>query len=137
MSSVLNMAVLGSDDPKKNKLTPAQKAAEDRFAKIFTARKGLKIASDAHVGDYGAPFVDEAGRQAVAQPQKLPVNTVMDIRQLPDYVNPDNVVRMKDGLSYFQDQATGDWKAIHPDIVRSARLNPNRGLSADMALVSR
>ncbi len=113
------------DDPKKP--SPLELMAQNRFAKDFAARKGLVIAQDAHVGANGAPFVDPSGKPVVTQPTKLPYNTVTDIRNLPSYVNADNVIQGKDGLSYFENQVTGDMTPIHPDILRTKRFNPNRG----------
>ncbi len=123
------------DDPKKP--TAAQLEAANKFAQQFTAKQGLGIASMAHVGNQIPAFVNSAGQDITGVPAKLPSNLVSDIRQIPSYVTPDNIILGKDGLHYFEDQSTGDMKPIHPDILRSPRFNPNRGKTADMMLVSR
>lgn len=113
------------DDPKKP--SPYEIMAANRFAKDFARRKGLVIAQDAHVGNAVPKFIDATTGKEATVNAKLPPNTVTDIRQLPSYVKADNLVKGQDGLSYFENQVTGDMTPIHPDIVRSKRLNPNRG----------
>lgn len=117
----------GGDDPKKP--TKQQLAAANQFAKDFAMRKGMTaIGANAHVGDSLPPTVDAAGN--VLQPQmglKLPHNTIMDIRQVPSYVTADSISMGQDNIPYFQDQSTGDFVPIHPDILRSSRFNPHRG----------
>ncbi len=123
------------DDPKKP--TPAQLAAANEFARNFTARQGLAIANMAHVGNQVPQFRDVAGNNVTGAQQQLPPNLITDIRQIPSYVTPDNIILGKDGLHYYEDQQTGDMRPIHPDILRSPRFNPNRGKTADMMLVAR
>lgn len=117
------------DDPKKP--TPKEIEAANQFAKQFTARKGLMIAGDAHVGSQVPKFTGAVGLGG------LPPNTVTDIRMIPSYVTDKDIFVTKEGVHGYTDQQTGDFKPIHPDIVRSSRFNPNRGKSAEQLLVKR
>jgi hypothetical protein len=117
-----------NDDPKK-KPTKEELAKANSFARQFALRKNLITGENTNVGNAIPPFIDaQTGVDLTGKPNtsQLPPNTITDIRMLPNYVTSNDLITGKDGLSYFQNQ-DGDMIPIHPDIVRSSRLNPNRG----------
>lgn len=121
-------AFLGGGDNYPRKPSPKQLQAANQFAKDFATRKGLMIGANAHVGGQLPRFIDSAtGQEFMNGGQQFPFNTIRDIRQIPSYVRPEDIVTGKDNLQYFEDQQTGDFIPIHPDIMRSPRFNPNRG----------
>lgn len=122
---------------KDDKPTPQQLAAANQFAKDFAKRQNLIIGENAHVGNSIPKFIDAATGQPVVGQSQFPSNTITDIRQIPSYVTADNIIKGKDGLSYFEDQQKGDLIPIHPDILRSPRFNPMRGKVTDMLIAKR
>jgi hypothetical protein len=122
---------------RDDKLSPEELAKQNAFARDFAKRQNLITGENTHVGSSGAKFIDAAtGLPMTGQPQ-YPSNIVMDISKVPSYVTADNIIKGKDGLSYFEDQTTGNMMPLHPDILRSPRFNPNRGKSTDMLIAKR
>ena len=118
-----------SGDPEDGKKPSAKKLEEaNQFAKRFALRNNLIFGENAHVGNQIPKFVDESGMDVTNMQSKLPSNIITDIRRIPSYVTADNLIKGKDGMTYFEDQTTGDMLPIHPDILRSPRFNPNRGI---------
>lgn len=126
----MKLKIVKVEDPKKP--TPEELAKANAIVKEIARRKQMPNWENANVGGRIPNIVDEKGNilgnilQSPEQPP-LPFGTITDIRKIPDYVTVDNLVKGKDGFTYFEDQ-NGDMRPIHPDILRSARFNPNRGL---------
>lgn len=128
---------LEEDPGKGKKPTPFALAKANAFAKDFTARKGLLIAEDAHVGNRIPKFVNQAGQEmAPSKGPQFPAGTFTNINQIPTYVTG-NDIQYDLGTPYYKDATSSDIQFIHPDLARAPRFNPNRGQTADQVVMRR
>lgn len=135
-TSVLgSMFGLGDEEvvpnPKK-KLSQVELAKQNALARSFAMRKIPMIGESAHVGEYGAPFIDaQTGMDITGMPDRtqMPANLITDPRMIPSYItDKDIMMNNETNVPYYIDQETGDMQPIHPDILSLRRFNPNRGM---------